>query len=509
MRDVFGADSMASAPPARWLRRLELVLIISVALLVAAQLLAAFWDGVFTVWSGARLVFAAAVARGFDVYPTADAGVVTGNMYGPVMTIFYLPALLVPGITARLLAGQAMSVAVMVLPVAVLFTRELRRRGMPDRRIGAVLLALVAVLLTLPSTRYQLTSIHADAPCLGLGLFSYVLLFGPDRPRAARTFWSAFLIALATLSKPLGAFVAAAEALLLLRRGFREAMTFAASYVLAVVALALVLPVAIGSTFQGMWLNMVTLPSRQALELNIGHVMLLGTMLLNPLVDLALLTAAVIWLSSTLPPHEDGNNHRVVFELWTIALVLVPISFMAGSKIGGDVNSFHAHYYAVTATVLAGADAIAAGAPIALRCIALTWLLAALGPLETARAVVTLPALHDNPHERVAAYLREHDDTYFPWHPLASLEARGRFLHNSDGVHSRELAGMPVSTDQFFAHAPEHPSYVVLPTPGRLLPRRFVYVELVERYYRGYLAMTGSTGRPDLDRLDLQVFRRP
>ena len=489
-----------------WPHWIERVLLAAVAAIVLAHLAVDLWDGLFTMWSGSRLAFAAAVARGLDVYPTADAGVVTGDMYGPVMALFYVPALLAPGVTAKILVAEIMTVAVMLAPAALLVTRVLRRRGLDGFGICAALIAIVGVLLVVSSTRYQLTSIHADGPCLGLGMFSYLVLSRAARPRPLRLLAAALLVALATLSKPQGAFVAAGEALLLLRSaGLRPAALFSAAYAAAVAGLGPALVFATGSTLEGMWFNCFVIPARQALDRGILDT---TSELCVPLVVFALLTVAAVWFARR--PPSVGSETRpigsVVAGLWTITLVLVPVSIAARLKIGGDVNSFHAHYYAAVATVLAGADALATRTSSA-RVLVLACLAASLTPLETVGNLFRLPPVLDNPHELATAYLRRHGDAYLPWHSLASLEARGELFHHADGIHSRVLAGLPLSRDHFFAHAPRAPAYVVMPSVGRLLSPFWVHLELVNRYYPGYVRHAAEVG--ELRALDMQVFRRP
>ena len=158
-----------------------------VSTVVLGRLLGDLSSGVFTAWAGNRLAFSAAVIRGFDVYPMPGTGIVTGNIYGPIMALFYVPALVVPTITGQLLAAEVMSVLVMFIPVAVLFARELRGAGEESWKVVlAALVATLAVLLAIPGTRYQLTSNCSDAPCLGFGLCSYLLVSNRGSSRRAQ-----------------------------------------------------------------------------------------------------------------------------------------------------------------------------------------------------------------------------------------------------------------------------------------------------------------------------------
>jgi hypothetical protein len=369
-------------------------------------------------------------------------------------------------------------------------------------RIGPALVVLMGVFVMLSSTRYQLTSIHADAPCLGLGMLSLVLLSARRPLPVARVATAAVVVALATLAKPQGAFVAAAEALFLAPLyGVRVAAMFSVMYAASTLVLAYALPIALSSTFAEVWFNAVVVPSRHEVGFDPGRLILF----LQPLAGFAAICLVASWLRRGVADGADRKPAaRVAAGLWIVAIVLAPISFAGRSKLGGDVNSLHSHYYAAAATVLMAVDALAARRLVRVRALAFAAVLVALAPLDAVRNLRSLPRLSDNQHERVAAYLRGHDDTYFPWHSFSLLATRGRILHHADGIHARDLAGLPLSDAQFFRYAPSSPRHVAMPPVTRLLPPRFVYSRMVQRYYPIYLP--GAGGNAELDALGMQTF---
>jgi hypothetical protein len=481
----------------------ELAVLALTALLVLARLALEIRDGVDSPWSGARLAFSAGVVRGIDVYPTAHAGVVTGNMYGPAVAVFYLPALLAPSVTGKLVAGMLLSALAMLMPAAILLASVRRELDIGVRGLARGLVLLLALLLVMPSTSYQLGSIHADAPCLGFGLAS-LLAFGRVRsPAASRLIAAAILAALATLSKPHGLFVGVAEVLLLaFRVGVGRAAAYAALFATLTLALLWGLTLATGSTLAGVWYNDVVIPSMQQLALNPRSVVRGMGKLMLPMLGFAAATVLAVRLGKGSAAVRDLRAWPpLVLELWFFALVLVPISYLGRAKVGGDVNSFHAHYFAIVGTVVAWVAALSRVSMPGASAVALAALGYGIWPFGRG---LPLESWSANAHERIHAYLARDPKAFFPWHSLATLEATGRYFHHPDGLHSRKLSGVPLTQGEFMAHAPARPSLIAMPRQGPRMPTEFVFAELVERYYPDYEAVPARA--PELWAWGLQVF---
>jgi len=454
------------------------------------------------MWWGERLAFAAGILRGIDVYPGPHAGVITGDVYGPVLGVFNVPAALVPTITGKMVAGQLSSALVMLVPLAVLLARVNREWGGTRAAWATGMTMLVGMLSVLPATSLQLTGIAADAPCLGFGMGSLVVLTGAARPSYGRLAGAAALVGLATLSKPNGAFMAFGLVLITLYRGgFLRALAFGAFYVVLTAVLAVVIIRGSGSTLAGVWYNDVVIPSSQLFHQDWRRFIRGMGKLTLPMFALLALTAAPRFLKRGKAGQPPYRFPATVVELWFMAWVLVPISYLGRAKLGGDVNSFHAHYFAAAGTVFAWVHGFAAANYRPVRALAFAALSLFASPF--ARGSV-LGDWTDTSHERVFAYLRTHGDAYFPWHPLATLEATGRYLHQSDGVYSRLLASRAPTREEFMAHAPRHPAFVGLPYTQPFLPEDFVFTDLVARYYPGYVLV--STPTPEIAALGLQIF---
>ena len=459
-------------------------------------------NGAGSLWWGERLAFSAGVLRGYDLYPGPHTGVITGDVYGPMLAVFNLPAALVPTITGKLIAGELSSMLVMLVPLAVLVVRETRAAGGTRASAAAGMTLLTGVLATLPATNYQLSAIAADAPCLGFGMWAFVVLTSATRPSYGRLAAGAALVALATLTKPNGAFMAFGVLLLVLQRGgFVKGLVFGVLYLALTALLGVLVIRGIGSTLAGVWYNDVVIPSSQLNHHDLrSFVRGMGKLTL-PMFALLAATLA----SRFLPlGKSEGTPHswpKAAVELWLMAWILVPISYLGRAKIGGDVNSFHAHYFAAAGTVFAWIPALVTAKTRTWRALAFALLAVVAAPFGRG---TLFGDWSDNTHQRVFAYLRAHGDGYFPWHPLATLEATGQYLEQSDGVYSRKLARRAPTSAEFLAHAPRRPAFIGLPHVGPFLPEDFVFTDLVTTYYPDYALVAAPA--PELAALHLQIF---
>lgn len=493
---------MEDARSSRFLRWVEVTAVGLAAACTLLRLAIDVKNGAGSLWWGERLAFAAGILRGYDLYPGAHTGVITGDVYGPMLAVFNLPAALVPTITGKMIAGELSSMLVMLLPLAVLVRRVTRTAGGTRAAFAVCMTLLTGVLAILPATEYQLSAIAADAPCLGFGMGAFVVLTGAARPSYGRLAGGATLVALATLSKPNGAFMAFGVLLLVCyRAGFVKGVVFGALYLALTAGLGVLVIRGTGSTLAGVWYNDVVIPSSQLAHHDLRYFIRGMGKLTLPMFALLAATVAPRFLPFGSAALKRYSWPTTAVELWLMAWILVPISYLGRAKIGGDVNSFHAHYFAAAGTVIAWVPALVARGPRPLRALAF----AALGLVAAPFGRGTVFGdWTDNTHERVFAYLRAHADAYFPWHPLATLEATGQYLQQSDGVYSRTLAQRAPTREEFMAHAPRQPAFIGLPHVGPYLPEDFVFTDLVTRYYPGYALVPAPT--PELAALRLQIF---
>jgi hypothetical protein len=505
--EALPSPAASTRPPldessSRWLARLEVALVGLAAACVLLRLGVDVRNGTGSLWWGERLAFPIGVMRGIDIYPGAHSGPITGDVYGPMLAVFLLPPALVPTITGKMVLGQLSSLLVMLVPLAVLVVRVTRSVGGTLASAAVGMTMLTGMLAILPATNYQLTAIAADAPCLGFGMWAFVVLTRAPRGGYGRLALGAALVSLAMLTKPNGAFMALGLLLIVLRReGFVRAAIFGALFGLLTAALGLLIIRGTGSTFSGVWFNDVVIPSSQILRHDLHRFIRGMGKLTLPMFVLVAATLAPRWLPSARGGQRTHALPAIVLELWLLAWVLVPVSYLGRAKLGGDVNSFHAHYFAVAGTALAWIHAM--GAPKWRLVRALAFAALALVAAPFGRGTVWNDWT-DNTHQRVFAYLRAHGEGFFPWHPLATLEATGQYLHQSDGVYSRTLASRAPTHEEFMAHAPRHPAFIGLPRTGPMLSDDFVFAGLVARYYPDYVLVQAPA--PELAALGLQIF---
>jgi hypothetical protein len=510
---TFGIPARATARAStKLVLALERALLVVALVVVASRFARDVALGAFGVWSSTRLSFAAALVRGIEVYQSPPRGLVSGDLYGPVMSFFYLPALLVPGVTGKIIVAELMSALVLLGPATVLVTRRFREQSRREPGLGVgwaqlgAAVVLVSVSCRLPSTMLELTTVIADAPCIGLGLLSYVVLL-PRRglaigsPGTSALVLAALLVALAGLAKPHAIFVAVAEAFLVLRAaGLRRALVFVSAY-------AVLLPLAAGALlaptsedFAAYAFNTMVLPRGHGFVFDRANAIQLAKIFVLPLLALGIVTL----FSLRATERRSALRGSLHGELWLMALALVPVSVAARLKVGGDANSLHAVFYAVVATTVAAVPAFTTAGLALGRALLFGTLAVVLGGAQNFRDLAYLWPLQENQNEAAFAYLKRHPNAHFPWHSLATLEATGRFDHHADGLHSRALARLPVTPEEFAAHAPVKPELVVMPPVGLRLDDACIYFELLSLYYPSYEAVTPAD--PALHAQGMRVF---
>ena len=468
-------------------------LLLALAGVAAAALLVLLAAVVATVphrtWSAARLAPTAALVHGFAPYAPAGAGAVLSSLYGPASVLYFLPAFLLEGLTPRLLAAGVLNVLALLVPFLVLL------RGRPGERDPLAWLlaatAALAVLLASPPLVQMVGGIHVDALAVGLGLGScHVLSRASRRPGAARLGGAALLVVLAAWSKQIEAPLVLAQLVwLALVAGGRSAgryLAWLAGWGLATGALFLALFEPRALAF-----NLLTIPAGHPLShlrLALRDLLVHGT----PFLLLAGLGLACAWRTRPAagdPPGAPGARRGAGLRealaldgalLALAGLVLLPVSVLARAKLGAYVNSLHFLPYLLAAGLVGLRHAAAAGpwppasarpgaaAAARLACAALlATLLLGLSTApwaELRRGLAAMRAPRANPQEEAFAFARAHPGrVWFPWNPLAALEAEGELHHFEWALVDRELAGHPLEERHLRAHLPRALELIAFP----------------------------------------------
>jgi hypothetical protein len=115
------------------------------------------------------------------------------------------------------------------------------------------------------------------------------------------------------------------------------------------------------------------------------------------------------------------------------------------------------------------------------------WLCAALGILIglAPGTLLSLPSrlryVRQNPPEAALAYARRHPgQAYFPCNPMAALLSDGKAYHVDYSVNDREIAGYPLTPEQFKAGLP--PEFEVIAIPPGEQPRSSALRSMLARY---------------------------
>ncbi len=397
-------------------------------------------------WSGARIAPSAAFLDGLTVYAPEEEGAVLSSLYGPMSVAYYLPACLLGGAMASLIAAGMMNVAALLVPLVALIVLTSRHRQL--EAWGTALLA-TATALAWPPTQQMLGGIHVDAPAVGLGLLACLFLSGSAAPRRRNLALAASCTVLAAWTKQVEAPLAFAQLLyLVLRFGRRPAIHY--FFALAIAALAVSAFWLVFFPLDALLFNLVQIPGTQRFT-DLDYLPKEMARFLPPFL-------LVCWFSWRATRDQRKRWIEAPGALLFLAfLFLLPLSMLARAKVGGFLNSFHALAFLLAAT-------------------AVTWSAWAESSATTRRRVPLLSALlglvvlpwgllpkytdafshvGHNPHARAASFASLHPgEAYFPWHPLAHLEGEGKLYHFDYAVRDRELAGFAMSDEHIRAHLP-------------------------------------------------------
>lgn len=453
------------SPSARSLRLLDA--------LVAALSAVAVWRIVRTVLEAPRHTFAETrlmpLFRALELsspYTASGDGACYLPMYPPLGFLAYAPAALFQEPASVLRAGAAISLIAVLLPYALLARLSSGSPGAP-RRVALGLAAFVFLVHVSP-VLVTAVFVHADAPSIGLvllGALPLALAFRRDDRRLLVL--AALVLSLAPWAKHTLAPVLLLPALALAsRREWRRSVAHLALAAGLQAAWTALFAALFGGPGLRFWL--LEFP---ALHPWLGEplpILALSSRVLLSLVviEAAVLAGAAIALSTRLSLARDWARHP-----WCVlavgALLLWPTSLLGYVKVGGALNSF-----LPTALLLAGAllllsidreadVALPSGAPAGALLVAATLL---GGQVAFESAVSPAGSDGRNEPEGSIAYqtLRKNpDEVLFPWFPMTTHLATGRFTHSELGIRERELGGLTVTPKQLREGLPPRLRWIV------------------------------------------------
>ena len=419
------------------------------------------WD-----WSSARLVPVIAWTRGYPLYPPAGEGPITDMIYGPLGAMVYLPAAACSSPTGAIVTGGIIAHLLLVVPILFIHLRVVPADG---RSMLLALLCASGTYLSLAltrGTRYWLENIHADAPALGFAILACGFLISKEKgspPSNRSLLGSAVCATLAMFSKQvemplLPAFTAWIWSVF----GRRAALRYAPAVAGTTIVLLLLSILLFGSG--PLFFNLFVVPSRHPWETSFTAAVAQFLILLPIPTAILFIGGILVWLAV---PSGLSHPRRPFTEPATILLMaaaaLVPTALLSRVKTGGRDNSFHPLLFLFVAasvfllrgaTVPGNSRVRRIGAVLVCVCVLAIGGMA-LTALSTFRAIPSAEAFRNNPLEMALSFSREHPrQVYYPWNPLITLLSEGELYHFDYGVFDRELAGFPVTEENYRKHIP-------------------------------------------------------
>jgi|GEM_PF-634518 len=469
-------------------------------------------------WSPIRLLPAFAIARHYPLYADTIREPIIGMIYGPMMAVAYLPAVLANSPAVAMAVGSLLSTTFYCLPVLWLIFCD---RSNKTRHLLPTLLAFgLFVFLTVfsPVLRYVAFSIHADAPALGLSATACVILCCRKRPdNLVALFLSAICAILAIWTKQVTVPILVALPLYLLltegRRCFQQ-------YLFCLGLSGCLISALILMSFepQSLFFNMFAIPGHHPWR-NSDRVLILMNssweLFISCSWPLLILMFSIlfnlknnkIFLKSGSPPPISikrskkhllevcrGGFHRFLLNCTETAsqnppnpkfrnfnqqpqvffaivgLFLSPTSILGRVKEGGDVNALsYTLYFLSIAALLVLIEwfsmvkfskylpKTSATLTVCYSAFLLTQMLKF--PSHTIELsqhfTQAFHHIQNHPTQMAYQYVKKHPgEAYFPWQTLANVMAEGKMYHFEYGLFDRELAGFPASDRHFRAGLP-------------------------------------------------------
>lgn len=382
-------------------------------------------------WNDMRLAPSVALARGLQVYASAESGTINTWVYGPLPLLFYLPAALAPTAASALLVAGGLTAALVLVPVVVVCLGwPAAPAGTDDRsrRVVAAVLALAAW----PALYF--TTLFSDTLAIALGLGANLVLV---RARAGWQLWLAAAAASAAVAcKQIALGIPLAQAVWLgVTLGWRAGVMHALRCAVTGAGLLLAAIAVFGATeLRFMLIDLVS---------GYGWVASLATRLRAT--GWALPIHVGIPLATMLLAWRHRRRFASTMGLPCLAwLCTLPAGFAGLLYGGGWTNSFYSFVLwlppaAATLLTLSGnprhqavlvlGSAAAAAAILSFR-------------LASLPAPSVLPQLEARQQAAMLA-ARNPGQVWFPLQPLVTLYSDGRYYHDEDGLWVRFLGRKP------------------------------------------------------------------
>jgi hypothetical protein len=490
-------------------------------------------------WTSIRLAPSFALARGYPLYSLPDQPPWVMVGYGPFYPLAYLPCIFAKDPVTAVSAATILAYAYILIPVGLLSQLFCRRFVISPNgaRVSWVPIFLFFGLLTslVPSLTYITTSVHVDAPGLGLLLMGCYFVL---RAEEASQRLSGRLTALAGVFAGLSASckftllggLLALVLFVLWSFDWKRAAGLALSAVLTICMVYAWIIVrdgfpAVALNFQVLgrfpwakhyvWNATKTDPSfgwslaADTSRLASEKILTLLSLIRDYVRDYGILMLATLAASTRLPARQAAHNKtlpasQLVWLFLFVALVGIPASIASVAKCGGGDNGRAIFTLPLTLAAIFALWATVRRANLSASlaaCAALTGAILIVAPnvpgklkgVNFGRSVM---------EESYATVKAHPSECYFPYDPLAHLLAGDRFRPNMDVIYSYALGECPVNKVAFAASMPQGIKYVMIPSSmevwgltelHRLLPIQIVPTEDLNLEHHRVWGLRGIT----------------
>jgi hypothetical protein len=427
-------------------------------------------------FNGARLMPSFAIAHGIDYYMLPHEGPLYCSVYGPLISLVYLPATLFPSPNSAVLTGSAITAILTFSAAAFMVLAPFR----DHRRASDVLAFLTAgfLLCYLEPLKYACFNIHADGPGLACGGVACAALYFSRQSRFALPVSACFAV-LAIFCKQIFLPVPLALLVCVLASDGRRQATHYLLWVVAVgavaggVAMAAMGPARLYHCL--IWVPGHQPPNDASALVSIIQAMRnfirLSLMVVIPLVGFG------IYFLAGMARIGRSELCALAAKRFSPALLvgiaLLPSAMAGRAKAGGDINSFSLPlFFLACGLAVMLADMARDVNPVSAR-VAICVLVAVLAPMAISESplMLNLPTvikeLPQAGQNTAFEYLRKHPGgAYFPWFPISHLYAEHRFTHYAFGIADRLMADEPVSMADFRAYMPANPEIIGFASDG-------------------------------------------
>lgn len=452
-------------------------------------------------WNAPRIAPAIALFDGYPLYTVPEQGPITGNIYGPIGTLVYAPAVFGSTSQSAITIGTVIAALLYFGPVAWLLGGL---RGGQSVLSGIMLPLALFVILTVFTDPLNNCAflVHADAPALGLSCLAIGCLVRLKNPTAA-FIAAAELATLAFWSKLTAAAIFPAI-LLAGWRGNDFRTRFRLLTCLLLGGTVITLLILAGSGFRETWFNVFTVPMSipwttpgtwepnsmrpeyypDSLSIRLTA---LSASAANFAANAGLVLIALLITVYGVRKYHSGPNalsgqQRLASTALAVAFLLsMPLAIASRAKVGGDLNSLGFSFYfgAVLATVLMQSlleRTANQRIPVVGSVMSMAMLLVAIG---LSVRTIAHHAEHPDCIEQAIRFAEHHPgEAWFPWYPLANVMAEDKLYHFAYGLFDRDLAGYRPRDLRELCGLPKNLRYVCFEEAGNLIP---------ESYFLSYL----------------------